>query len=294
MSSRTTTRLLGALAVPALALGMSACGADEPTGDADNADGGNEGAVAALSPQEAVLASVEGLNGSSYKMESVMTVNGLDFMTMTGEYDGENSHASADILMSAMMEASGESMTAEEQAMMEGMLGDMHTETIVVDQMLYMQMTGGMFDAMASEYGEDAWFTMDLTSDAALSEVYSQYGGMDLGQQTELILSELQNVEETGANTFTGTLDADSAAMSSLAGASGGDATALVEGTEITVTLDDDGLLKTMTMTMPEIEGMAMEMTSDIVEIGGSYDIAAPESTNLHDFEEFMAGMGGM
>lgn len=291
MSSRTATRLLGALAVPALGLGLVACGSDEPANDTA---GGNEeeAAVAALSPQEAVLASVSGLDDSSYKMESNMTVNGLDFMLMTGEYDGDASKASADILMSAIVEASGEQMTAEEQAMMEGMFSDMHTETIVVDQVMYMQMTGGMYDAAAESFGEDAWFTVDLTSDEAIAEVYSQYGGMDLGQQTEQILTELENVEETGENTFTGTLSADSESMSALSDASGTDAAAMVEGTEITVTLDDDGLLKTMTMTLPETEGMAMVLTSEIVEIGGSYDIAAPESTNLHPFEDLMAGAG--
>lgn len=291
MSSRTATRMLGALAVPALGLGLVACGSDEPANDTA---GGNEeeAAVAALSPQEAVLASVSGLDDSSYKMESNMTVNGLDFMLMTGEYDGDASKASADILMSAIVEASGEQMTAEEQAMMEGMFSDMHTETIVVDQVMYMQMTGGMYDAAAESFGEDAWFTVDLTSDEAIAEVYSQYGGMDLGQQTEQILTELENVEETGENTFTGTLSADSESMSALSDASGTDAAAMVEGTEITVTLDDDGLLKTMTMTLPETEGMAMVLTSEIVEIGGSYDIAAPESTNLHPFEDLMAGAG--
>jgi hypothetical protein len=115
---------------------------------------------------------------------------------------------------------------------------------------------------------------------------------MDLGQQTEQILTELENVEETGDNTFTGTLSADSESMSALSDASGTDAAAMVEGTEITVTLDDDGLLKTMTMTLPETEGMAMVLTSEIVEIGGTYDIAAPESTNLHPFEDLMAGAG--
>jgi hypothetical protein len=290
MSSRTATRLLGALAIPALGFGLVACGSEEP---AKETTGGNEEeAVAALSPQEAILASVAGLDDSSYKMQSNMTVNGLDFMVMTGEYDGDASKASADILMSAMLEASGEQMSAEEQAMMEGMFGDMHTETIVVDQVMYMQLSGGMYDAMAESFGEDAWFTMDLTSDDAMAEAYSQYGGMDLGQQTELILSELENVEETGDNTFTGTLSADSKSMSALADASGGDAAAMVEGTEVTVALDDAGLLKTMTMTLPETEGMTMVMTSEIVEIGGSYDIAAPESTNLHDFSEFTSGFG--
>lgn len=293
MSSRTATRLIGAFAIPALGLGLAACGSDENPSEGSN--GGNEGAVAALSPQEAVLASVEGLDDSSYKMESTMTIDGTEFMDMTGSYEGDSSQAGADIFMSAMMEASGETMTAEEEAMMGGMLEDMHTETVVVDQVMYMQLTGGMFDAMAESFGEDAWFTVDLTSDEAIAEAYAQYGGMDLAQQTELVLTELTDVEETGEGVYTGTLSADSEAMSALSGSglAGSEASAMVEGTEVTVTLDDDGLLKTMTMAMPEIEGMTMEMTSEIVEIGGSYDIKAPESTNLHDFEEFTSALGG-
>ncbi|WP_205325739.1 hypothetical protein [Glycomyces sp. YM15] len=294
MSSRTATRLIGALAVPALGLGLAACGAEEPSEEATTA--AEEGAAAALSPADAVLASVENLNASSYKMESTMTIDGVDFMAMTGMYEGENSQASADIFMGAMMEASGETMTAEEEAMMAGLLGDMHTETVVVDKVMYMQMSGGMFDALSESFGEDAWFTMDLTSDEQMAQVYAQYGGMDLAQQTELMLSELENVEETGDNTFTGTLSADSEAMSALSGSAmgGADAAAAIDGTEVTVTLDDAGLLKSMSMTMPEMEGMVMEMNSEIVEIGGTYDIKAPESTNLHDFEELAAGLGGM
>ncbi len=46
MSSRIATRLIGALAVPALGLGLAACGSEEP---AEGTDGGNE-EVAALSP----------------------------------------------------------------------------------------------------------------------------------------------------------------------------------------------------------------------------------------------------
>lgn len=293
MSSRTATRLIGAFAIPALGLGLAACGSEEKPSEGSNA--GNEGAVAALSPQEAVLASLEGLDDSSYKMESTMTVDGTEFMAMTGSYEGESSQASADIFMSAMMEASGEQMTPEEEAMMGDMFGDMHTETVVVDQVMYLQMTGGMFDSMAESYGEDAWFTLDLTSDDAIAEAYAQYGGMDLAQQTELILTELTDVEETGDGVYTGTLSADSEAMSALSGSSlaGSDASAMVDGTAVTVTLDDDGLLKSMTMAMPEVEGMTMEMTSEIVEIGGSYDIKAPESTNLHDFDEFTAALGG-
>ncbi|HEX2144599.1 MAG TPA: hypothetical protein VHG10_08840 [Glycomyces sp.] len=291
MTVRTAHRVLGALAVPALGFGLAACGSDEP---ADESTGGDESAnAAALTPQEAVLASVENLDASSYQMEASMTVNGLDFMDMTGSYEGESQQASADIFMSAMVEASGEQLTPEEQEMMGSLFGDMHTETIVVDKTLYMQLSGGMFDSMAESYGEDAWFTMDLTSDEELAGIYSQYGGMDLREQTELILTELSDVEEASEGVYTGTLSADSEAMSALSGSGlGASGASAIDGTEVTVTLDDDGLLKTMTMAMPEIEGMTMEMTSEIVEIGGSYDIAAPASDNVHDFDELMAGMG--
>lgn len=300
MSSRTATRLIGAFAIPALGLGLTACGSEEkPTEGATTA--AEDGGAAALSPGEAILASVENLNASSYQMEASMTVDGVEFMAMTGAYEGESSKASADIYMSAMIEASGEQMSAEEQAMMGDMFGDMHTETVVVDQVMYMQLSGGMFDAMAESYGEDAWFTMDLTSEDAIAEAYAQYGGMDLAQQTELILTGLTDVKETGDGVYTGTLSADSEALAGLSGAglgagsdAGSDAAAMIEGTEVTVTLDGDGLLKSMTMAMPEIEGMTMEMTSEITEIGGTYDIKAPESTNLHDFEEFTSAMGGM
>ncbi|MCD0444905.1 hypothetical protein LO763_14905 [Glycomyces sp. A-F 0318] len=293
MSSRTAQRLAGALAVPALGLALVACGSDEPAEQSGSGDADDNQAAAQLSPQEAVLASVEGLNDSSYKMESTMTVNDLEYMIATGTYAGENSQASVDILMSALMEASGEEFTAEEAEMMSSMFGDMHTETVVVDKVLYMQMSGGMFDAMAEDFGENAWFTMDLTEDAALGDIYAQYGGMDLAEQTELVLTELTDVEETAEGTFTGTLEADSESMTALSGASGAEASELVDGTTVTVTLDDEGLLETMVMTMPEYEGMTMEMTSTIVEVGGDYAIAAPETDNLHDFEEF-AAMGGM
>ena len=114
MSSRTATHLIGALAVPALALGLSACGADEqPSSENENAD---PGAAAALSPQDAILASVENLNAESYAMEASMTIDGAEFMAMTGAYEGENSKASADIFMSAMMEASGEEVPHRESA----------------------------------------------------------------------------------------------------------------------------------------------------------------------------------
>jgi len=291
MTFLNSRRALAALAIPALGLGLAACGSDEP----DGANGGSadNDAVSPLSAQEAVLASIEDLDDSSYKMESTVAMNGLEYMAMTGTYDGENSQASADIFMSTLMELSGEELTAEEQEAMEAMFGDMHTETVVIGDVLFMQMSGGMFDAMAETYGDDAWFTMELTEDEAIGDIYAQYGGMDLAEQTEMILGDLDDVEETSAGVYTGTLSADSESMAAFTEAAGSEGSELVDGTEVTVTLDGDGLLKSMTMDLPEYQGMAMSMSSEIVEIGGDYDIAAPTTDNLHDFEEFVSALSG-
>ncbi|GAB3231718.1 hypothetical protein GCM10027447_27030 [Glycomyces halotolerans] len=296
MSTLTTRRLVGAAAIPVFALAFAACSSD--SGDDAGNDAGsesNEDAVAQLSPQEAVLASYEGLDGESYKMESVMTVDDIDFMNMTNTVDGGAAHASQDIYMSAILEAMGEEMPEDPESaeMMESMFSDMHTESIVVDDVIYMQFSGGLFDLMAEEFGEDAWFTLDLTEEGDLNRVYEQVGSLDLAEQTELMITDLSDVEETGDGVYTGTLSADSEAMGDLLGATGGAANGaeMIEDTEVTITLDDEGLLKTMEMTLPEIEGMTMHMVSEIVEIGGEYDIAAPESDNLHSFDEFAGSL---
>ncbi|MCH7231814.1 hypothetical protein L0U85_13265 [Glycomyces sp. L485] len=288
--STTTRRLVSASAIPALALGLAACGSGS-----DSGSGSEEGDGAArLSPQQAVLASYEGLDGGSYKMESSMTIDGIDFMDMTNVVDGDSSQSSQDMYMSAIMEAMGEDFSDDPETaeMMEAMFADMHTETILVEDVIYMQLSGGMFDAMAEDFGEDAWFTIDLAEGGELGDIYEQFGSFDLAEQTELMLGELSDVEEVGDGVYTGTLNSDSEAMQSLMGATGGAANGaeMIDGTEITVTLDDDGLLKAMQMTLPEIEGMTMVMDSEVVEIGGDYDIAAPETDNLRSFDEF-AGM---
>lgn len=284
MHSRTSLRLTGVVAVAAFGLGLAACGdGSNDTAGGGSGDTADNEAAAALSPQEAVLAAVTGLDDDSYVMESSMTVSGSEFVTMTTTVDGENAKSVGDISMSAMAEAAGEEIDPS----MASLFGDMHSESIIVGDTAYMQFSGGMFGGMAEQYGEDAWFTLDMT-EGDMAEVYGQFGGLDLKAQTETMLSSLENVEETGDNTFTGTLSSDSEALAPFVeDIPDADATAL-EGTEVTVTLDDNGLLKSMTMALPEMDGIVMEMTSEITEIGGSYDIAAPDTDNLVPFEEFM------
>ena len=292
MSMLTAGRAGGIAALGALALALAACsGADEEGGESpqESQDG-----TAQQSAQSAMLASYEGLDGQSYQMESHMTVNDFDFMDMTMQVEGDASHATQDIYMSAIIDAMGEDFSddPETAAMMEQMFSDSSTETFVIDDMIYMQFSGGIFDAMAADFGEDAWFTIDLTASDEIGQVYEQVGSFDLREQTEMMLNELSDVEEIEDGVYTGTLKADADSMETLMGATGGTANGaeIIEDTKVTVTVGEDGLLESMTMTLPPIEGMTMEMTSEIVEIGGTYDITAPESDNLHSLDEFLAG----
>ncbi|WP_030161407.1 hypothetical protein [Glycomyces sp. NRRL B-16210] len=290
MTSRTARRLIGALAVPAFGLGMAACTSDEP---ADETTGGDNGGVAQLSPEAAVKASFEGLDGDSYRMDSVMTINGLDFMVMTSAVEGDSAQSSQDIYMSAILEASGEDLGSDPAVaeMMEALFADMHTETVVVGDTAYLQITGGMYDAAGETYGEDAWFTLDLAGEGDIAGMYQQFGGMDLASQTELMLSELTDVEETGDGVYTGTLKGDSAALQTFSDAAVGTGADAIGEIAVTVALDDDGLLKSLAMTLPETDGMTIDMNSEVVEVGGSYGITAPDSTNLHPFEDLIAAM---
>ncbi|GAB3659628.1 hypothetical protein [Glycomyces tarimensis] len=288
MSTATTRRLVGASAIPALALGLAAC----TSGSSESGSESGDDAAAQPSPQQLVLASYEGLNEDSYKMESTMTVNDLEFMTMTNSVEGEAMRATQDMQMSVILEATGDDYSSDPEMaeMMEQMFSDTRTESILVDDVLYMQLSGGMFASITEEFGEDAWFTIDLAEDGRVSDVYEQFGSFDLASQTETLLTELSDVEETADGVYTGTLSADSEAMQSMLGATGG-ASSAVDGTEVTITVDDEGLLETMEMAFPETDGMTMNLVSEIVEVGGEYGIAAPDSDNIHSFDDFAGAM---
>ena len=287
MTVVTPRRLAAAAVFPALALGVAACGSNGPD------PGSNSDDNSQLSPEQVVLSSYEGLEGESYQMEMTMTVNGVDFMSATSQVEGESSRTSQDLYMSAILEAMGEEPPEDPETaeMMEAMFSDVHTEMILVDGTAYMQLSGGALDTTEA-FGEDAWFTFDLAEIADLDQVYQQFGGLDLASQTETLLTEMTDVEETGNGVYTGTLNGQSELMESVLGATGDPAAAaLVEGAEVVVTLDGDGLLNKLEITFPETEGMTMHLVSEVVEIGDSYDITAPESDNLHSFEELAGAM---
>lgn len=279
----TPRRLGSAVAIPALALGIAACSSG--SGGSSDEDGPGQ-----LSPQEVVLASYDGLAGESYRMEMTMTVNDLDFVEATTVVDGEASRVSQDMYMSVLLEAMGQNLSEDPElaGMMESMFTDMHSETILVDGVAYMQLSGGMF-GMSEQLGEDAWFTADLAEQGDLGAIYEQIGSFDLASQTETLLGGITDVTETGDGVYTGTLSGDSEVVQSMLGAAGDSAGAAAldaAEVEVVVTVDDAGLLETMEMTFPEIEGMSMHLVNEVVEIGGSYDITAPDSDNLHSFDE--------
>ncbi|QSB16834.1 hypothetical protein JQS43_11415 [Natronosporangium hydrolyticum] len=279
--------LAGAVAVPALVLGLAACGSD--TG----AEPGEEG-VAQLSPEEVLLASYSSLESESYQMESVVTMNGIDFLEMSTVVEGESSQSSQSVFMSAILDAAGEDLSGEpELAGMEAMFSDMHTTTIVVAGTVYMQMSGSLVDTTEA-YGEDAWFTIDLTEQGDLDEIYEMFGGFDLASQTETLLTEITDVEETGDGVYTGTVREDSEFMQSMVGAAaptGPPEPASDDTVDVVITLDENELLSTVEMIFPEIDGVTMHMSSEIVDVGGEYGIAPPDSDNLHPFEDLADAM---
>lgn len=288
MLTATARRLVGAIAIPALAFGLVACT------DSGSDDSGADGS-AKLGPHDMVLASYEGLGDESYTMESVVTVNDLELMSMSSAVDGEAARSTQDLYMSAVIEAMGDDYSEDPEMaeMMEAMFADTHSEAIRIDDVIYMQFTGGMFAVMAEDFGEDAWFTLDLAEDTRMGDIYRQFGSFDLSEQTQMMLTDLSDVEETEEGVYTGTLDPESEAMRTMLQATGGAANGveIPEGIEITVTVDDDGLLKTLEMTLPESEGMVVHMVSEVTDIGGDYAIAAPESDNMHSFDEFAGAM---
>jgi hypothetical protein len=279
----TPRGLAGAAAIPALALGLAAC-------DSGSTPESNGDDAVQLSPEQAVLASYDGLAADSYTMEMTVTVNDLDFLDATSLVEGEASRISQDLHLSAILEATGQDLSDPEIAeMMESALSDMHTETIVVDGVAYLQLSGGALGASSEEFGEDAWFTVDLAETGDLSEIHEQVGSLDLASQTERLLNDMTNVEETGDGVYTGTLSEDSELVQSLRGATGDPAgQAALDPVEVVVTVGDAGLLETMEMTFPEVDGVTMHIVSEVVEVGGAYGIAAPDSDNLHPFEDLV------
>lgn len=292
MPAVTTRGLAGAFAIPVLALGLTAC--SSTSGPGSDPDGS-----AALTAEQVVLASYEGLEGGSYTMDMTITVNGSDFITSTTVIDGEASHVSQDVHMSAILEAMGDGDFDDPElaGLLESMFTDVHSETIVVDGVVYMQVSGGALD-VSSSFDPDAWFTADLSGMVDLNAIYEQIGGLDLASQTKLLFSELTNLEQTGDGVYTGTLKADSQVAKSMVGTTSAMGDPAAEGgfdateTTVVVTVDGEGLLRGIEVSVPELDGVAVRMVGEIVQVGGEVDITAPDSDNLHTFDELFGTTG--
>jgi hypothetical protein len=279
----TARGLASAVAIPLLALALAACGSGSGPGPTEDE----------LSNEQVVLASYERLEGESYQMETTMTINGLDVMSAISTVEGEAGHLSQDLYLSAFLQVIGEGFAGDpDMAGMESMFTDVHTDMIMVDGVVYMQLSGGMFD-LSEQFGADAWFTIDLAEVSDLDAIYEQIGGFDLAAQTELLLNDVTEVEETGDGVYTGTLSEDSELVQSMLGpaAAAGPGPSVLDAAEVVVTVDSAGLLKTMELTVADVEGLTLRMFSEVIEVGGAYSIGAPDSDNIHSFEELIGAM---
>jgi hypothetical protein len=283
MSVHTLNRAAGAAAVAALALVLAACSDDAGSGDQDSGDAAaSEAPAADLTPQEALLASVDGLGDDSYTLESTMTLNGMDYLVFIETQDGDARRTSNDLYWSILPDAMG--LTEEEASYMGDFFTDSHTEMITVGDTVYVQYSGSDDAAIAEEFGADAWFTKDATDDADIE------AGAGFGNAA--IIGELTEVKETGDGVYTAVLPADSAAMLELVGAGADEEAVPVDGA-VTIELDENGVFKRMSMEVPESGGMAYTFVSELTETGVDYDIKAPDSANLHTHEEYEAAILG-
>lgn len=291
MPTVTTRRVVSAAWAPALAtlgLGLVACGVEVGSGQV----------TAVPDPGQVVLASYEDLEGESYTMAATATIDGIDFLAATHQVAGDAARTSQHLYLSALLplppaERGGRPALPEVPpvlAELESLLTDLHTESILVDEVLYLQATGGRFDSLADQFGPDAWFTLDLAAHGDAADVHGQLGTFDLASQTELLLNDLTDVEETSDGVYTGTLAADSDALRSLLTGVPGAAAALDQA-EVVITVDDQGLLQRLEITT-DLEGATLRLVNEVTEVGADHVITAPESDNLHPLEELLRAVG--
>ena len=252
MTMTRTGRLVGSVALAAaLALGTAACNDDDvpPTDSGQSSDSGDT----PVDPAEAVSASLKQLEGTSYTMDISMG----DFGGGTFEVDLANKvqHGTLDLDFSSMAGSAGTPMSM------------MSMEMIIIDTDMWMKIDGL----------NDKW--MHTTVDSVTDD---QMSGMDMSQMTQEMLDTLDNVTMTGDNTYTATINVDS-----LAGTLGAESEGTgVEPFDVTIVLNDDGLVQSMSFEVPMPDGTTLPMSMEITDYDMPVNVTPPadsEVTELGD-----------
>ncbi|CAM3227633.1 hypothetical protein [Stackebrandtia soli] len=259
MNLRKAGRLAASVAIAAgLTLGAAACN-DDPTSD----NGDKDNTTTPLDPQAAVAAGFENLQSKTYSM----TMTAGDVMSGTFDVDMANTAMQGTMTMDAG--ATDPSMAG---------MGEMSFEMISIDKDVWIKLTGEAFEAV--EGMTDSWLHT-----TAESEDMADMAEMDMTKMTQQMMDSLKDVKETGDNTYTGTVDP--AAMDDTLGSD-------VESDapiEVTVKLNDDGLLESFSTTLPKaMEGKDLPLEVSFSNYGKAMEIAAPPADQVKELSELLGG----
>ncbi|GAA4914726.1 hypothetical protein LX16_5149 [Stackebrandtia albiflava] len=249
-----TGRIAGLTAIAGLALALAACSGDQGAIDDTGADSGDTGTETRLDPAAAVDASVATLEETSYSL--TMTVGDLIDGTFsvdpaTGDYHAQTTTDAATFGVEGV--------------------GDITTEVVGIGTDMWIKTSG----ALATQLGtEGKW--IHTTTDGAASDIV----GMDMKRLTEELLASFENIEATGDNTYTATIDP--AKMSDL----GGDAPV-----EAVIVLDDSGRLQSVTADIPDPlaeDGSTLPVAIEVTGYDVAVDAQEPPADQVVELTELM------
>lgn len=107
---------------------------------------------------------------------------------------------------------------------------------------------------------------------------------MDMGQLTKQMMDSLKDVKSTGDNSYTAKIDLKEVAKTF----GGGSDAAKIKPFDVTFTLNDKDLLKSMDFTIPKsvTKDKKIPMSMDITKYGADVDIAAPPADEVTEMDD--------
>lgn len=246
-------KLGGIAATGLLALGLAACSGDDSAAPGKTEESTNT-QPEQLDPREVVNASVDRFSETSYRV--VIDADGLITGDMSYDPANKSYQGTTTIDLSSMDETGT-------------LTGEMSIEMIVIGNDQWMKMSGGMSEALGAG---DKW--IHSTADDSAAE---QMGGMDLKQMTDEMFASLTNVEQVDANTYTAQVDPGQV-----------DGLGAGETMNVTLVLDDEGQLVSMTTEMPHPadETQTLPITVSIEDYGVPVTVEAPSPDQVVEMDD--------
>ena len=246
MKLRRVTKVAGAIALATgLALGAAACsGGDNNTKDSSSESNNSSSKADA---KASVAASLETMREETYSAQMSMG----EFGSGTFDVDLANKKQRATLEMDGTRLGAGGGKT--------------EMEMIVIDTDVWVKLGGEAARGM-----EGKW--LHTTAE----DMGKDMSSMNMQSMTDEMMKSLDNVKETGENTYTATMD-----MSSVAQATGGQSGN--EPLEVEIELDDKDRLKKLEFVMPVETGDVKEIpfSLEVTEYGAPVKVEAPDKSEV-------------